>query len=218
MTSFVLSEKLLFILGPSLDEVFFYCHDSYISLEGERMKINNKGFSLVELMVVVAIIGILAAIAVPNVNKYMMKSRQAEAKTTLASIYSTQKAFFTEYTLYHPSIVAAGFSPEGQIRYNAGFGTFPAMPAAPVYTGPAGVAAEREIRQLPVSPNYTCMPTECAPAAVTVPAASIVNNAAAGGPIFTATAIADLRKAAAAPYDTWTINNVKQIVNTVNGI
>nr|BFD59019.1 hypothetical protein CKG001_11260 [Bdellovibrio sp. CKG001] len=83
---------------------------------------SQSGFSLVELMVVVAIIGVLASIAVPQVNKYIAKARQSEAKTTLSSIYTSEKAFFAEYSAYHDMFGAIGYSPEGKLRYNAGFG------------------------------------------------------------------------------------------------
>lgn len=84
---------------------------------------NNKqaGFSLVELMVVVAIIGILASVAIPSVNKYMAKARQSEAKTNLASLYTAEKAFFAEYNTFDPRFGAVGFTPEGALRYDVGF-------------------------------------------------------------------------------------------------
>ncbi|HEX7675669.1 MAG TPA: prepilin-type N-terminal cleavage/methylation domain-containing protein [Bdellovibrio sp.] len=82
---------------------------------------SQRGFSLVELMVVVAIIGVLASIAIPNIQKYIAKARQTEAKTNLSSIYTSEKAFYAEYTAYHSMFGAIGYSPEGLLRYNVGF-------------------------------------------------------------------------------------------------
>ena len=61
---------------------------------------SSKGFTLIELMIVVAIIGILAAIAIPNFLQYQMKSRQAEAKTNLGAIKTSEVAFQAERGCY----------------------------------------------------------------------------------------------------------------------
>jgi len=61
---------------------------------------NARGFTLIELMVVVAIIGLLAAIAIPNFLKYQLKSRQSEARTNLSAIRTSEVAFNGEHGCY----------------------------------------------------------------------------------------------------------------------
>ena len=109
----------------------------------QSSRASQRGFSLVELMVVVAIIGVLATIAIPNVQKYIAKARQTEAKTNLSSIYTSEKAFYAEYTAYHSAFGPIGYSPEGKLRYNVGFAA-PGTPAgvANGFTAPiAGLGA-----------------------------------------------------------------------------
>src|SRR5262245_11322032 len=60
----------------------------------------QKGFTLIELMIVVSIIGILAAIAIPNILRYQAKSRQSEAKTSLSAIFVSETAYFGEQGRY----------------------------------------------------------------------------------------------------------------------
>ena len=60
----------------------------------------QKGFTLIELMIVVAIIGILAAIAIPNFLQYQLKSRQSEAKVNLNAIKTSEIAFQAEKGCY----------------------------------------------------------------------------------------------------------------------
>jgi len=56
----------------------------------------KKGFTLIELMIVVAIIGILAAIAIPNFLRFQAKSKQSEAKTNLGGIFTAQTSYMAE--------------------------------------------------------------------------------------------------------------------------
>lgn len=61
---------------------------------------NRKGFTLVELMIVVAIIGILAAIAIPNFLNFRLKAKTSEAKSNLGGIRSTEVAYVAEWNMY----------------------------------------------------------------------------------------------------------------------
>ena len=62
---------------------------------------NAAGFSLLELMVVVAIIGVLAAVAVPRFNIFRARARQAEAKSNLGVIFTLQEAFKIDKEKYY---------------------------------------------------------------------------------------------------------------------
>ncbi len=59
------------------------------------------GFSLLELMVVVAILGVLATVAVPRFNIFRARARQAEAKTNLGMIFTLQESFSIEHENYY---------------------------------------------------------------------------------------------------------------------
>lgn len=61
-----------------------------------RAKRGQKGFTLIELMIVVAIIGILAAIAIPQFANYRKKSYDAQAKAELKSWYTACQAYISD--------------------------------------------------------------------------------------------------------------------------
>jgi type IV pilus assembly protein PilA len=111
-------------------------------------KLHNRrgGFTLIELMIVVAIIGILAAIAIPNFLKFQLKAKTSEGKTNLAAIRTAEESVFAEFGNYvsaNASPAAAGgtgkiafvnvdganqgfdligWQPEGRVYFNYGVG------------------------------------------------------------------------------------------------
>jgi type IV pilus assembly protein PilE len=73
---------------------------------------NQKGFTLIELMIVVVIIGILAAMAIPRWWKASERSRQSEARLVLKQIYTNQRAHFqAEDQYYITGAVASSANP-----------------------------------------------------------------------------------------------------------
>jgi type IV pilus assembly protein PilA len=78
---------------------------------------NKKGFTLIELMIVVAIIGILAAIAIPNFLKFQAKSKTSEARTNLGAIFTAETAFFGESNRF-AGFQTIGWAPTGTPKYH----------------------------------------------------------------------------------------------------
>jgi prepilin-type N-terminal cleavage/methylation domain-containing protein len=64
-------------------------------LDIQRLR-KQRGFTLIEIMIVVAILGILAAIAIPALTKYMRRSKTSEARIQLAKLFDATSAYFNE--------------------------------------------------------------------------------------------------------------------------
>ena len=116
---------------------------------------NQKGFSLVELMVVVAIIGILAAIAIPNYQKFQRKSQQVEAKTLMSGLYANQITFLNEWNFLSAAFDQIGFEAIGDTpRYLVGWHTdseWPGKSSVPFagYRGPPAAATGETTQTTP---------------------------------------------------------------------
>lgn len=88
----------------------------------KKLFTNKKGFSMIELMVVVAIIGVLAAIGIPQYSKFQAKARQSEAKLSLAALFTAEESFRQEWNQFSTVLPNIGFSVQGsRLRYVTGF-------------------------------------------------------------------------------------------------
>jgi type IV pilus assembly protein PilA len=155
---------------------------------------DRKGFTLIELMIVVAIIGILAAIAIPNFLKFQAKSKQSEAKTNLKAIYTAETSYFGEYSTYN---------------------TFDSVNWAPVGTSQRydySLGADQGIAN-PPGPGATLLivSTDGVDDSGSITAGDDVDQN-----VFTSAAIGNIDNDAA--LDEWSINDNNSLVNVNNDV
>jgi type IV pilus assembly protein PilA len=77
----------------------------------------RKAFTLVELMIVVAVIGVLAAFAIPNYIRFQAKSKQSEVKANLKAAFTCERSYYQEHSSYTGCVKNIGFAPERGNRY-----------------------------------------------------------------------------------------------------
>jgi len=79
--------------------------------------IKRDGFTLIELMLVILIIGLVSAIAIPTYMGFQSRSRQAEAKANLGGIFICEQASYTEHETYSEDLKAVGFALAGEAKH-----------------------------------------------------------------------------------------------------
>ncbi len=121
-----------------------------------RANVRRRGFSIIEIMIAMAIIGVLSTVAIPKYMVYQLKTKSAEAKTNLSGIRTSQEAYFSEYGVFlaanpEPALIPGssrtnfdlvgsdfqglGWQPEGNVYFSYGVGV---NADATAYTADAG--------------------------------------------------------------------------------
>ena len=116
----------------------------------------QRGITLVELMIVVAIVAILGAIALPAYQDYTRKARRADAQTSLMSLRDRQEAYFSNNNTYATDLQLMGYGAATDIPSGEGHYTLAAA------AGPTGnIATSFSLTATPVAGGAQANDADC---------------------------------------------------------
>lgn len=188
------------------------------------IQMSRRGFTLVELLIVVAIIGVLSTIAVPTFRRMVQKAKKSEAKVGLGALYTAESAFFAEYNTFGNNLPQLGFELDGGNSsanriYSVGFpdAGCNSVAVSPVSTSALGIPLNN------VYPGYY---TSATISVYTRTSQGYCDSDAVVAPTdtFTASSTGIIRPGVNVTsttntnYDVWTMTNNRVLANTQDGI
>lgn len=173
----------------------------------------QAGFSLIELMIVVAIIGILASIAVPNFQKFQRRAKQTEGKGYLSAIYSAENGFRAEWNSYTTDLICIGFR-DAALTANSAQGIAGRGQYVAGFSADGGLTAGGTTC---TTGNNLAFPQAAAGATL---ASAVADTTTVSSPTaFLAGTTGNLKSSTTATdLDNWTLDQNKQLTNTQSGL